>query len=752
MNNASSCNEIETYNKVVNLVLEIEKIYTDRNKIINFHNIYTRCYEICQYHLGHHLFNKLNILFDKLIDNYNQSLLSINDDKSFMIFTLDMYIFFKEKSKKVYELLMFMEKARDIYKFSEHSILEISMKKIFNLLGESNNKTKLIKGFINELNTVRNNNYSDLENIQKLIIILNDNMEMKLENFDDIIIVIKKETEIFFKNDDLSRNKEIMNETQIEIFVKEYINRVSFILNNEENIFNVLIEKDDLIIIILDCLLIKQIDFLIFTGLKLLINNYDYTLPLIFELYSKNEYSKTKLFSSIQEVVSNYLKELEDQFVTINNTKIEYFNFYQYIEEINELKKKLYNTLIVASNNNSNIERIIKLNFEKLINKYENFIERFVKIIHEEIKISIKNKNNSKVLEFKEKFLCIYKFINDKDLFELEYRKYLSKRLLRNSSMIKETELEFFNILQRESGYNYVKKIELMIKDIHISQDLTREYKESYLQKNSNDNFNFIVKIINLEDWPVENINFINNKFKNSKDIVKLQTINIPSIMDKYITQFTNFYYSKFRNRQIIWIHEYSWAEIKFRMKNKEYTLIVSSFQMTILFYFNKKKLHSIKDICSFLGINPNDNERYLILVNYLIPLLKSDLLILENNKKYDNISLTDFISLNQNFCYNDNKINLNYKLEKINEEIKETEISHFIMEDRKMLIDAATYRILKNKKEMNYDDMKIEIIKAVENYFIPKDELICTRLDNLVGRGLIIRDQIDPNKYFYAF
>jgi hypothetical protein len=79
--------------------------------------------------------------------------------------------------------------------------------------------------------------------------------------------------------------------------------------------------------------------------------------------------------------------------------------------------------------NNTKIDHIIKANFEKIINeeKSDSFNINFGKLLHEEIKLCQKIKNNERLADFKDKFQCIFKFINNKDLFEENYRKLLQK-------------------------------------------------------------------------------------------------------------------------------------------------------------------------------------------------------------------------------------------------------------------------------------------------------------------------------------
>ena len=162
----------------------------------------------------------------------------------------------------------------------------------------------------------------------------------------------------------------------------------------------------------------------------------------------------------------------------------------------------------------------------KLIN------ESFGKLIHEEIKLCQKIKNNERLVEFRDKFQCVFKFINNKDLFEEIYRKYLQKRLLRNSSMMKENEFIFYEIMKDENGFNYVKKIEKMINDIFYSQNINMDFRKKNLNNISGENKpDFYIKILSQDSWPFDD--YIKNEIKLNNPVVVNNNMNNMLIIQK---------------------------------------------------------------------------------------------------------------------------------------------------------------------------------------------------------------------------
>jgi cullin-4 len=82
-------------------------------------------------------------------------------------------------------------------------------------------------------------------------------------------------------------------------------------------------------------------------------------------------------------------------------------------------------------------------------------------------------------------------------------------------------------------------------------------------------------------------------------------------------------------------------------------------------------------------------------------------------------------------------------------EESKRTNIS--IESDRIHTIDAAIVRIMKAKKELNYEQLKVATIDAVKNHFVPSVDLIKKSIDSLVDRDYLTRNEEDMSKFVYV-
>ena len=218
--------------------------------------------------------------------------------------------------------------------------------------------------------------------------------------------------------------------------------------------------------------------------------------------------------------------------------------------------------------------------------------------------------------------------------------------------MFKENEFILYKIMREESGSNFVKKIENMIKDLLNSREINSNYlNDNNNNINNNNNISTYIKILSQENWPLDQIQ--KPKIENLKNIQDylLISINLPNQLKTILQNFNNFYYNKFKYRYLIYLPELSWAEINFKPNNNNnYTLIVNTYQLCILMLFNKNKKLNLNTISNETKINISELE------SFYHELVKNNILIFNNNEK----------TLEVNYKFNNSDDNINNK-EKIN-------------------------------------------------------------------------------------
>lgn len=74
--------------------------------------------------------------------------------------------------------------------------------------------------------------------------------------------------------------------------------------------------------------------------------------------------------------------------------------------------------------------------------------------------------------------MVIFKFIDDKDVFQKFYQKKLAQRLVNSMSASDDSESSMISKLKEVCGYDYTSKLTRMFSDVSVGRDLTEKFKE----------------------------------------------------------------------------------------------------------------------------------------------------------------------------------------------------------------------------------------------------------------------------------
>src|SRR5436305_2926031 len=82
--------------------------------------------------------------------------------------------------------------------------------------------------------------------------------------------------------------------------------------------------------------------------------------------------------------------------------------------------------------------------------------------------------------------MTVFKYIEDKDVFQKFYSRMLARRLVHTNSASDDAETSMIGKLKEACGFEYTNKLQRMFQDMQISKDLNDNYKE-WMQKNLDD-------------------------------------------------------------------------------------------------------------------------------------------------------------------------------------------------------------------------------------------------------------------------
>ncbi|GBM71016.1 Cullin-1 [Araneus ventricosus] len=317
--------------------------------------------------------------------------------------------------------------------------------------------------------------------------------------------------------------------------------------------------------------------------------------------------------------------------------------------------------------------------------------------------------------------MIIFKYIEEKDIFQSFYSKMLAKRLVQQMNVSGNDDAETIMIskLREACGFEYTAKLQRMFQDVCVSRDLIEQFKN---ERGPLD-VDFSINVISSSSWP----------FNQSL------TFSLPQELEQSVQQFTTFYCSRFNGRKLTWLHGMSRGELISKCFDKPYTLQASTFQMAVLLQFNTQST------LSFSQLEESTAIRSDILLQVLQALTKLKLLKDPND---DPITTTSSIMLNGAYRNKKLKVNINVPIKSEMRSEQETVHRH-VEEDRKLLIQAAIVRIAKIRKVVKHHILLSEVLNQLSSRFKPKIPVIKKCIDILIEKEYLKR--VEKDSYCYV-
>ncbi|KAJ5915726.1 cullin-1 [Penicillium verhagenii] len=347
------------------------------------------------------------------------------------------------------------------------------------------------------------------------------------------------------------------------------------------------------------------------------------------------------------------------------------------------------------------------------------------------LKKGTKSAEESELEEMLVQVMTVFKYIEDKDVFQKFYSKMLAKRLVHVSSVSDDAETSMISKLKEACGFEYTNKLQRMFQDIQISKDLNANYKVYQEKVLDDDDRRRMVdahfQVLGTGMWPLN---------------PPSTTFSAPPEVTKSADRFQKFYFDKHNGRKLTWLWQLCKGEVKANyIKNSKvpYTFQVSAFQMGILLLFNESDALSYSQIQEATTLAPD------ILDPNLAIFIKAKVLLAGPDGAKPEPTTT--YTLNTNFKNKKVKINLNVQIK--SEQKVESEDTHkTIEEDRKLLLQSAIVRVMKSRKKMKHVQLVQEVIQQVKSRFPPKISDIKKNIEALMEKDYIERLDGDEVSY----
>ncbi|KAF3902870.1 Cullin-3 [Arthrobotrys entomopaga] len=256
----------------------------------------------------------------------------------------------------------------------------------------------------------------------------------------------------------------------------------------------------------------------------------------------------------------------------------------RWVEDVLALKDKIDKIWMRSFESDQGVQQTISKAFAEFINDNRRSPEYISLFVDENIKKGLKGKTEAEVDSVLDKAIVLFRYIQDKDIFERYYKKHLSKRLILGRSVSNDVERAMISKFKVEVGYSFTSKMEGMFKDMNVSQDLTTEYKKHLANLHSEDpTIDLDIKVLTSTFWPWS-----------SMGGEATHTCTYPTELEKIRASFQQFYLRRHNGRQLTWQPQMGTADVRATFKARKYEINVATYALVILLQFNDPDAESL--------------------------------------------------------------------------------------------------------------------------------------------------------------
>ena len=172
------------------------------------------------------------------------------------------------------------------------------------------------------------------------------------------------------------------------------------------------------------------------------------------------------------------------------------------VRKIIEFRERMIDLLNKSLDRDQTVDLTIKNSFEGFINENDHTAQALVAYLDQCFKNDFKNNSEVEIAEKVDRIIQIFRYLLNKDVFEGHYKNSFAKRLLDSRRVLEDTEQLVIKKLKEECGFQFTNKIEVMYKDIKMSEQQNHEFKRCASAQSIN--IEFFVKVLTTGHWPNE--------------------------------------------------------------------------------------------------------------------------------------------------------------------------------------------------------------------------------------------------------
>merc|ERR1712060_704421 len=219
--------------------------------------------------------------------------------------------------------------------------------------------------------------------------------------------------------------------------------------------------------------------------------------------------------------------------------------------------------------------------FEHFVNQNQRSAEYISLFVDEHMRKGVRTTSDEEVDALLDKVVMLFRYLQEKDLFEKYYKQHLAKRLLGGRSASDDHEGMMIRKLKQECGYQFTSKLEGMFLDMKMSLDTQVSFRDEMGGSSKVDGVELAINVLTTGFWPTQSAS----------------SCVLPTQIVRCCEGFKAHYLKQHSGRRLSWQTNMGTADLKATFGGRKHEINVSTFQMCILLLFNSDDTRRYSDI-----------------------------------------------------------------------------------------------------------------------------------------------------------
>lgn len=202
--------------------------------------------------------------------------------------------------------------------------------------------------------------------------------------------------------------------------------------------------------------------------------------------------------------------------------------------------------------------------------------------------------------------MVVFKYIEDRDLFQKFYSKFLARRLVTFASASADAEESMIAKLKEVSGFEYTSKLQRMFTEIGLCRELNERFRETEAGRPDAGEIDFYALVLANGIWPLQ---------------APSTDFSMPSELQGIYERFKEFYGAQHSRRVMTWLWHLSSNDVHTTYLPRKHIFQTSTYQCAVLLLFNTNSVLTFEEIADATRLETS------VLKAALLPLVKSKVL-----------------------------------------------------------------------------------------------------------------------------